>query len=224
MSFTATCSARAPGETQVTSPPDEKGPADHEGAPTASERSGFGAWLWRRPQRWFLLGIPLGGLLAFVIGVGATGGFLSGLKFAESTAFCTSCHEMRAAFDEYTQSVHYSNEFGIRAGCGNCHVPPSFFAGLYRHVQASGEIFGHLSGKLGTPAKYEAQRAAMAQKIWAEFKANDSAECRSCHTPSAMATAKQPEMAAEAHRSLAKSGMTCIDCHQGVAHKLPAGS
>ncbi|MGO9425375.1 MAG: NapC/NirT family cytochrome c, partial [Steroidobacteraceae bacterium] len=45
-----------------------------------------------------------------------------------------------------------------------------------------------------------------------------------CHTPSAMALAKQPAMAADAHSSLAKSGMTCIDCHKGVAHTPPEGS
>ena len=59
------------------------------------------------------------------------------------------------------------------------------------------EVWGHFSGELDTPAKYEAHRLELAQKIWAELKANDSAECRSCHTPSAMAFAKQPPMAAE---------------------------
>jgi cytochrome c-type protein NapC len=92
-----------------------------------------------------------------------------------------------------------------------------------RHIAAYKEVWGHLTGKLDTPAKYEMQRPAMAQKIWSELKANDSAECRSCHSPSAMAFAKQPAMAADAHTSMAKSGMTCIDCHTGVAHTLPPG-
>jgi nitrate/TMAO reductase-like tetraheme cytochrome c subunit len=187
-------------------------------------RHGFAAWLWRRPQRWFLLGIPVGGLIAFIVGVGFTGAFVGGLKFAETNAFCTSCHEMNTAFQELKTSVHSSNEFGIQAGCGNCHVPPALLPGLWRHIQAYKEVWGHLTGKLNTPAKYEALRLEMAQKIWAELKANDSAECRSCHTPAAMAFAKQPAAAAEAHQSLAKSGMTCIDCHQGVAHTLPQGS
>ncbi len=185
---------------------------------------GIGAWLWRRPQRWYLLGIPLGGLIAFVVGIAFTGGFIGGLKMTESDAFCTSCHEMQQPFQELKRSAHYSNEFGIQASCGNCHVPPAFVPGLIRHIKAVTEVWGHLTGKLSTPAKYEAHRLELAQKIWTEFKANDSAECRSCHTPSAMAFAKQPAMAAEAHSSLAKSGMTCIDCHKGVAHTLPPES
>jgi cytochrome c-type protein NapC len=187
-------------------------------------KRGIGAWLWRRPQRWFLLGIPVGGLITFLVGIVFTGGFIGGLKMAETDKFCTSCHEMQQPFQELTRSVHYSNEFGIQASCGNCHVPPAFIPGLIRHIQASTEVWGHLTGKLSTPARYEAHRLELAQKIWAELKANDSAECRGCHTASAMAFAKQPAMAADAHSSLATSGMTCIDCHRGVAHTLPPGS
>jgi nitrate/TMAO reductase-like tetraheme cytochrome c subunit len=185
---------------------------------------GFAAWLWRRPQRWFLLGIPAGGVVAFIVGIGFTGSFIGALKYAETDSFCTSCHEMSTPFQEYKQSVHYSNVLGIQASCGNCHVPPAFLPGLVRHIQAYSEVWGHVTGELNTPAKYESHRLALAQKIWAELKANDSAECRSCHTPAAMAFAKQPAAAVSAHQSLATSGMTCIDCHRGVAHTLPSGS
>jgi cytochrome c-type protein NapC len=191
-------------------------------APEPTSR-GLAAWLWRRPQRWFLLGVPAGGLIALVLGIGLTGGFLVSLKLTESDRFCTSCHEMSTPFAELAHSPHYSNAFGIQASCGNCHVPPAFLPGLWRHMQASIEVWGHLTGKLDTPAKFEAQRLQLAQKIWKEFKANDSAECRSCHTPAAMAFAQQPAAAATAHQGLATNGMTCIDCHRGVAHTLPQG-
>jgi nitrate/TMAO reductase-like tetraheme cytochrome c subunit len=184
---------------------------------------GFFAWLWRRPQRWFFLGIPAGGLVAFVAGIVLTGGFVGGLKFATTYSFCTSCHEMLQPSQELARSVHSSNVFGIQASCGDCHIPPKFLPGVWRHIEAYTEVWGHLRGELDTPAKYEAHRLQLAQKVWAELKANDSAECRSCHTPAAMDFAKQPADAASAHRSLAQDGMTCIDCHQGVAHTLPEG-
>jgi nitrate/TMAO reductase-like tetraheme cytochrome c subunit len=68
----------------------------------------------------------------------------------------------------------------------------------------------------------------LAQKVWKELKANDSAECRSCHTPAAMAVARQPSATVKAdaispatmHQSLAAS-FICIDCHKGIAHTLP---
>jgi cytochrome c-type protein NapC len=191
---------------------------------TQSKSREFAAWLWRRPQRWFLFGIPIGGLLAFIVGIAFTGGFLGALHFSETDAFCSSaCHEMQQPLEEFKNTTHFSNVYGIRPGCADCHVPPTFVAGLLRHAKAVVEVWGHLTGKIDTPAKFEAHRLEMAQIIWDEFKANDSAECRSCHTPSAMAFSKQNEMAADSHSTLATSGMTCIDCHTGIAHALPAG-
>jgi nitrate/TMAO reductase-like tetraheme cytochrome c subunit len=180
------------------------------------ERRGIAAWLWRRPHRWFLLGIPAGGLLAFVLGIGFAGVSLGGLHYTSTEAFCTSCHEMAAPFQEYRQSAHYSNKFGIQATCADCHIPPTFVAGLLRHVSSgTTDAWGHMTFKLSTPA--------MAQDVWKGFKANDSAQCRSCHTPAAMAFDKQPAAAANEHKSMAKDGTTCIDCHKGVAHMLPQG-
>jgi cytochrome c-type protein NapC len=188
---------------------------------------GIGTWLWRRPQRWYLLGIPIGALIAVLFGVILTGGFIGGLKYAETEKFCAnSCHEMGTPFQEYTRSDHYSNALGIRASCANCHVPPAFVPGLIRHIEAASEVWGNLRGELDTPAKYEAHRAELAQKVWTELKANDSAECRSCHTQSAMALTQQNSFAAARHAAgvMEKNGKTCIDCHEGVAHTLPGAA
>ena len=191
--------------------------------PRAAE--GFAAWLWRRPQRWFLLGIPAGALIALIIGIGITGGFVGVLKLTETDAFCTSCHEMKEPLVELRGTAHGSNVYGIQPRCADCHIPPTFVAGVWRHVKAAGEVWGHLTGKLDTPAKFEAHRLEMAENVWAEFGANDSAQCRSCHNPAIMAFKEQPEAAAEAHSSLVSGGgVTCIDCHKGLAHALPKGS
>jgi len=38
--------------------------------------------------------------------------------------FCISCHEMKDnVYQEYKQTVHYSNRTGVRATCPDCHVP-----------------------------------------------------------------------------------------------------
>jgi cytochrome c-type protein NapC len=187
-------------------------------------RRGFLAWLWRRPRRWYLLGIPVGGVLAFVVGIAVTGGSLGALDFTSGDAFCTSCHEMHTPLAELKRTAHHTNQFGVQAGCADCHIPPAFVAGVVKHITSgTTDSWWHLRSEINTPVKYEAHRLAMAQSVWKEFKANDSAECRGCHTPAAMAFDKQPTAAASAHQSLAKDGMTCIDCHQGIAHALPQG-
>lgn len=192
--------------------------------PPEKVRGRFGEWLWKRPRWWLLLGIPAGGFLMFLVGIGFSGGFAEGIHYASSLNFCAhSCHEMEIPFQEYTQSIHYKNMPGVRAVCADCHVPPQFVPGLVRHMKASVEVVEHLLGEMNTPAKYEAHRAELAQAVWKELKANNSAECRSCHDFAAMDLAKQEPMAAKAHSAalLVNSGETCIDCHKGIAHKLP---
>ncbi len=63
----------------------------------------------------------------------------------------------------------------------------------------------------------------MAEHVWATMKANDSHECRNCHSYHAMDFKKQSRRAAEKMKEGHEEGKTCIDCHKGVAHKLPAG-
>jgi cytochrome c-type protein NapC len=202
----------------MTQPADERPPA---------ARESLGARLWRRPRWWLLLGIPIGGFLAFAVGIAFSGGVAAGLVQVETVKFCAqSCHEMATPYQEYTQSVHFRNDFGVAARCADCHVPKAFFPRILRHAVASGELIQKALGYINTPAKYERHRAEMAQAVWKVLKADDSAECRSCHSFTAMDAAKQSPDAASAHAAAAlpNSGQTCIDCHTGVAHTLPAGS
>lgn len=197
--------------------PDDPG---HQPVP----RKSLATRLWQRPRWWLLLGIPVGGFLAFVVGIGVSGGVAVTLQQVETLKFCAqTCHEMATPYDEYTQSPHYKNQVGVRAVCADCHVPRPFFARVLRHAAASTELIQKMLGELDTPAKYERHRAEMAQSVWKVLKADDSAECRSCHNFAAMDLEKQSPMAARRHSAamLAHSGQTCIDCHKGIAHKLP---
>ncbi|EGI94707.1 cytochrome c-type protein torY [Shigella boydii 5216-82] len=61
----------------------------------------------------------------------------------------------------------------------------------------------------------------MAETVWKELKATDSATCRSCHSFDAMDIASQSESAQKMHNKAQKGGETCIDCHKGIAHFPP---
>jgi len=54
------------------------------------------------------------------------------------------------------------------------------------------------------------------------MKATDSRECRNCHSFPAMQKTKQRPRAQKNHATAQQRGKTCIDCHKGVAHLLPA--
>src|SRR4051794_22313185 len=70
--------------------------------------------------------------------------------------------------------------------------------------------------------KFLALRKHLAEREWERMKANDSLECRNCHSSESMDLTKQNPRAAQAHeRSLFSGEKTCMDCHKGIAHKLP---
>jgi nitrate reductase cytochrome c-type subunit len=51
---------------------------------------------------------------------------------------------------------------------------------------------------------------------------NDSLECRNCHAYRYMDWTRQSQRAVYVHSTaLAGEDYTCIDCHKGIAHRLP---
>jgi cytochrome c-type protein NapC len=167
-------------------------------------------------------------------GILASSGFFIGIffwigfdSFVESTSqveMCLSCHEMREyVYAEYQESKHFGSRSGVRPMCADCHVPKSFFSKMGAKIRASSvEIPSHFLGTIDTPEKFEAKREELAGRVWARMKANDSAPCRACHDVDAMAPEEQALRAVREHEAGFAAGETCIDCHQGIAHKLPA--
>ena len=176
-------------------------------------------WFWSPSTRvaWGLIFI-LGGLSGVVF----WGGFNTYMEHTNSLEFCISCHEMRTnAFEEYKKTVHYSNASGVKTICSDCHVPKDWTAKLIRKIRATNELFHHIRGTINTPEKYEAKRFELAKYVWESMKATDSRECRNCHSYEAMDFHKQSRRAAQKMQEGREEGKTCIDCHKGVAHKLP---
>jgi cytochrome c-type protein NapC len=180
--------------------------------------------LWdtlRKPSSVFGLGVLV--LAGFVAGIIFWGGFNTALEVTNTEKFCTSCHEMRDnVFAELKSTIHFSNRSGVRASCPDCHVPHNWTDKIARKMQASKEVWGKIFGTIDTREKFEEKRLELALHEWARFKANDSLECRNCHSAASMDNTKQSPRAATAHeRFLFKGEKTCIDCHKGIAHKLP---
>lgn len=187
-----------------------------------------GRWqrIWRQPRARYWFGIPLGGALMFVAGILFWGGFHTAMEATNTLAFCTGCHEMTPVFEEYKESVHYQNVSGVRAICSDCHVPKAWGPKVLRKIKATfNEVPHAILGTIDTPEKFEAHRAEMAERVWAEMRSNDSRECRNCHALEWMNLEEQDRIAGKRHTLERKQekGETCIDCHQGIAHALPEG-
>jgi cytochrome c-type protein NapC len=167
------------------------------------------------------IGLPLIGLI-FVAGIVFWGGFNTAMEWTNREAFCISCHEMEAnVFQEYRNTIHYSNRTGVRATCPDCHVPKAWGPKIWRKIQASNEVFHHLLGSIDTPEKFNAKRVQLAQHEWDRMKSTDSRECRNCHNFDYMDYGEQGRRASATHQKGFQEDKTCIDCHKGVAHTLP---
>ena len=176
----------------------------------------------RQPSTRFSLASLLA--VGFVAGIIFWGGFNTALEATNSLAFCTSCHEMYDnVYQEYKTTIHYKNRVGVRAICSDCHVPKDWTHKLIRKAQASFEIWGKITGDINTREKFEAARLRLAEDEWARMRTAGSRECRNCHSFEAMDLTLQSKLAQKRHNEeeLQKSGKTCIDCHQGIAHHLP---
>ncbi len=176
------------------------------------------SYLWspsgRIPFVVILVAGGIGGILFW-------GGFHWALEMTNTEAFCIGCHEMRDnPYKELQQTIHFKNRSGVRATCPDCHVPHEWFAKIRRKIQASNELYHKVLGTVDTPEKFEAHRLALATNVWNSMKARDSLECRNCHSKNAMDPHKQKE-ASQIMFQASTQSLTCIDCHKGIAHKLP---
>jgi cytochrome c-type protein NapC len=164
------------------------------------------------------------GVVAVLVGMVLVIGGAAGLAWTETEAFCTGCHEMRDnVYAEYKGTIHDTNRSGVRAICSDCHVPREPGPLIATKIRASAELWGKLTGVIDTKEKFEAHRAALAQRVWKRMQANDSHECRNCHVAEKMNSELQSEKAQARHAKGKAEGLTCIDCHFGIAHKEPEG-
>jgi cytochrome c-type protein NapC len=162
-------------------------------------------------------------LLVFVAGILFWGGFNTAMEWTNREAFCISCHEMEAnVYQEYRNTIHFSNRSGVRATCPDCHVPKDWTHKIIRKIQASKELWHHFLGTVDTPEKFNGKRLQLAQNEWARMKATDSRECRNCHNFEYFDYSIQGRRSTRMHQDGFSEGKTCIDCHKGIAHQLPA--
>ena len=175
-----------------------------------------------RPSRYFSLGfLTVGG---FIAGIVFWGGFNTALELTNTETFCIGCHEMRDnVYQELQTTIHYTNRSGVRAKCPDCHVPHNWTDKIARKMQASKEVWGKIFGTINTREKFEAHRLELASTSGRGSRPttrSNAATATASTSWTSPARARAPRNSTR--RYLANGERTCIDCHKGISHKLPA--
>ena len=171
--------------------------------------------LWRWLKRPLWLGIPIGIFVLVLMGAGFQGVMVA----SNQNAFCFSCHlSMDTIVQEYKASPHYVSDGEVYATCADCHVPHPFFDKMKVKIAATADIYYMMKGKI-TKENFEDHRPELAQMVWDDMEADNSANCRHCHSGENFLLSEQPQRARLNHAVMDKRGESCIDCHTGIAHK-----
>jgi len=158
---------------------------------------------------------------AFVVGILFWGAFNTGMHMTNTESFCISCHEMEAfVYQEYKETIHYTNRTGVRATCPDCHVPKEWVHMFARKIAATNELFHKILGSINTPEKFGNKRLQLAEYVWESMRETNSRECRNCHAFIYMDLERQQLTSRQAHKRAVDKGRTCIDCHMGIAHHI----
>ncbi len=169
-------------------------------------------------KRWplLLLFLVVGGLL----GAAAIAVSVEGNRYTATEAFCSSCHSMQFVANDphYLASAHHSNDAGVHASCGDCHIPrTNWFVETWTHVSSgTRDVIAELTHNYSDAKTWGARRVALASEVRDLMRAQDSVTCRSCHD--AATIRPRSERGRAAHALLREGRLTCIDCHFNLVH------
>lgn len=150
-----------------------------------------------------------------ILGLGIFILLTAAVHYTTTTEFCTSCHSMSFAFEEYKNSRHYKSISGVRAGCPDCHVGRGI-----RKVLVFKQIIPDLLAELTRPIKdkteWEKRRPALAKEVREELLCNKSSQCLGCHYPDSIKPDNERKRLA--HSRIKSEGKSCIECHKNLVH------
>ena len=181
----------------------------------------FFGWLFSPSARWSVFVLVAVGLVAGAVGVIGT---QVAVAMTGSDEFCgNACHShAKFVYPDHKQSAHYNNRTGVRAMCVDCHLPHAYPEKLIQKTKKGViDMLAEMRGTISTQEKFDQEKWRLANQVWDEMKADNSAHCRACHNPGAWDAAKQSDDAKKGHKKFTAGKATCIECHTGVAHKEP---
>ncbi len=148
--------------------------------------------------------------------------------WSSSNAFCGKfCHSMTWASAEYQQGPHFINASGVRASCGECHIP--YDSGhatateyvkllLFKADRGAKDFWNESHKAIATKEKWEMRRAQLQAESESYMQAHNFLTCRGCHVLEAFGGPRS-QMKALIHKDAIKANdVDCLRCHQNIGH------
>ena len=147
---------------------------------------------------------------------------------SSSDNFCgTACHTMTWPAAAYHQSSHYTNNVGVRASCGDCHIP--YDSGhataveyvkllLFKADRGGKDIWYEINRSIATKEEWEKRRPALSDTFETYLKQHNYITCRGCHSLESFG-GQRSHMKLVIHQGLVTAdSYDCLQCHANIGH------
>jgi nitrate/TMAO reductase-like tetraheme cytochrome c subunit len=188
-------------------------------APQGSRKRGL-----RRVIKWILLWGTIFGLSGVAL-VAVTN---KAVIWSSSDAFCGAfCHSMTPAAAGYHRGPHFINASGVRASCGECHIPyDSSHATATQYVKllffkadrGAKDFWYEYRRAIATQEEWDRRRPQLRSEFESYLQAHNYITCRGCHSLEAFGGPRS-QMQALIHKGLIQANaLDCFQCHQNIGH------
>jgi nitrate/TMAO reductase-like tetraheme cytochrome c subunit len=172
--------------------------------------------------------ITLAACLMVFVGVALVGVTNSAVNYTSSDKFCGKfCHSMTWASDAYKRGPHYGNAVGVRASCGDCHIPydaSHATAGEYivllgfKINRGANDFYHEWKRTIATKEEWEKRMPGLRAEYEAYLTKHNYVTCRGCHQLDAF-KGKNSTMKMLIHADVVKSdAVDCLRCHSNIGH------
>jgi nitrate/TMAO reductase-like tetraheme cytochrome c subunit len=150
------------------------------------------------------------------------------VNWSSSDKYCgTACHSMTWVAAAYHRSPHYINRVGIRAVCGECHIP--YDSGhataveyvkllLFKADRGAKDFWYEVNKSIATKEEWEKRRPALSAGFESYLTKHDYITCRGCHSLSSFGGPRS-HMKLIIHQGMSNAdSYNCLQCHANIGH------
>jgi nitrate/TMAO reductase-like tetraheme cytochrome c subunit len=152
----------------------------------------------------------------------------SAVIWSSSDQFCGQfCHSMTWASAAYKTGPHYTNQVGVRASCGDCHIPydshhatPTEYLRLltFKAQRGAKDSYNEARRTIATREEWEKRRPQLRSEYESYLTAHNYVTCLGCHRLDSFG-GQRNRMKQMIHGEVIKAGnVDCLKCHRDIGH------